>query len=257
MTTAPIRIIARADDAGLTVGTNEAILDTCRKGIIRAVGLMMPTPNFQHAADLFRNEPGLCLGLHGCITSEWSNVHWGPVLPRDQVPSLVDENGYFLSDSVAIHKRGFSAREIGLELRAQLALAQKAGLKLRYLDTHMGFDWLAGVKEEILALCQENNLIYTGSLNLAKMPELPKFENPLDRLTAYLEAATPGDHMLVTHPCKDDPISLKLMRFPGKPEEEPARQRNEEALALQNPKLRQIIQSRNIEIIHHTDVALR
>ena len=41
---------------------------------------------------MLKENPGLDVGLHLVITSEWENVKWRPLT---HCPSLTDENGYF------------------------------------------------------------------------------------------------------------------------------------------------------------------
>ncbi len=62
---------------------------------------------------------------------------WGPVAPRERVPSLVDPDGYLWDgvQQVAMHAK---AEEVQLELQAQIDRARQFGVPLSHLDTHMG-----------------------------------------------------------------------------------------------------------------------
>src|SRR5690348_9196622 len=98
---------------------------------------MVPCPWFTEVADFAKSHPGMDLGLHLTLTSEWKTYRWGPVAPRDRVASLLDPNGYFYLDNgpVAAHAR---PEEAEVEVRSQIKRALAMGIRPTHLDIHMG-----------------------------------------------------------------------------------------------------------------------
>ena len=76
--------------------------------------------------------------MHLTLNSEWKYYRWGPVLGRSAVPSLVDSNGLFLPSSSAFLKSKYKLDEVEKELAAQIERALHSGLKIDYVDYHMG-----------------------------------------------------------------------------------------------------------------------
>ena len=54
------------------------------------------------------------------------------------MPSLVDAEGLFLPSTAALLERGFSLAEVERELSAQIERALRSGLRIDYVDHHMG-----------------------------------------------------------------------------------------------------------------------
>jgi predicted glycoside hydrolase/deacetylase ChbG (UPF0249 family) len=59
---------------------------------------------------------------------------WGPVASIDEVPSLVDSNGYFHHDWE--ERQQINAKEVETELRAQVERALRMGVHPTHLDSH-------------------------------------------------------------------------------------------------------------------------
>lgn len=89
-----IRLIVRADDMGCCHAVNVACIDSYQNGIVRSVEVMVPTPWFNEAVAMINQQPGLDIGIHLTLTSEWELLKWGPIT---QSPSLVDRMGHFFS----------------------------------------------------------------------------------------------------------------------------------------------------------------
>ncbi len=194
-----LRLITRADDAGSARAANEAIEETVRRGIIRNVSVMAAGAELEHAADLLRDLPGVCFGLHATLNAEWATVRWRPVLPASEVRSLLDADGAFTAHPLVLHERGFVLSEFAAEMEAQLARLRSVGFRPSYIDTHMGFHWLAGVEEVLGSLAQREGLLLDASL---KHPCLPSWAGGLG---AAIGTATGGPWLLITHPGKNTP----------------------------------------------------
>lgn len=131
------KLILHADDFGMSHSVNVATSELLEKGKISSASIMMPCPWVSEAVAWARKNPKADLGIHLTLTSEWKTLRWGPVAPRDQVKGLLDPDGYLWPDvrSVAMHA---TPQEVETELRAQIEMAKRMGLRFTHLDTHMG-----------------------------------------------------------------------------------------------------------------------
>jgi predicted glycoside hydrolase/deacetylase ChbG (UPF0249 family) len=127
-------IIVHADDVGVTHSVNAATVTALNSGLVNSASIMVPCPWFPEIADYAKAHQDVDFGLHLTLTAERVYYRWGPVAPRDKVPSLVDENGYFWHDwSPTTH---IDPKDVEVELRAQIERALAMGVRPTHLDSH-------------------------------------------------------------------------------------------------------------------------
>ena len=130
-------IIVHADDLGMAHSVNVASIKAFESGLVTSGSIMMPCPWVPEIAAYARNNPKADLGLHLTLTSEWTQLRWGPVSSKDRVASLLDPNGYFrLTESEAA--KYADPKEVEVEIRAQIERAKALGIVPTHLDSHMG-----------------------------------------------------------------------------------------------------------------------
>ena len=130
-------LIVHADDLGMAHSINRASIKGLESGLVSSASIMIPCPWLPEIAAYARSHPEADLGLHLTLTSEWSLYRWGPVLPKERVPSLFDSSGYLYptETEAAAH---IDPKEAEAEIRAQIARAKALGIQPTHLDSHMG-----------------------------------------------------------------------------------------------------------------------
>ena len=130
-------LIIHADDIGVSHSETQATIDGFAAGLINSGSIMVPCPWMPEIADYAVKNPEADLGLHLTLTAEWKLYKWGPVMPKAEVPGLVDAKG-FLYDNCNEVTLNASVEEVEKELRAQIERAKAFGINPTHFDTHMG-----------------------------------------------------------------------------------------------------------------------
>ena len=128
------RLIVTADDFGLALPVNEAVERAHREGVLTAASLMVGAPAASDAVERARRLPALRVGLHLVV------VEGRPLLPRSEVPDLVDARGELPTDLFSAGLRFFlhagARRQLEAEIRAQFEAFCATGLRLDHVNAH-------------------------------------------------------------------------------------------------------------------------
>jgi len=174
-------LIVHADDLGVAHSVNRASIKGLESGLVSSASIMIPCSWLPEIAAYARSHPEADLGLHLTLTSEWALYRWGPVLGKQQVPSLLDRDGYlYLTESdAAAH---INPKEAEAEIRAQVARAKALGIQPTHLDSHMGTLYQnQALFETLFRVAHDNKLPVRVSKEwFATAPFLPSLMGPDD-----------------------------------------------------------------------------
>src|SRR5262249_6344386 len=111
------RLIVMADDYGIGPETSRAIRDLAARGVVTGAVLLVNSPYAEDAvAEWKKSGTPLEIGWHACLTLDQ------PILPAEQVPTLVDGEGRFWPLGTLLRQillRRAEAAEIAAEFAAQ------------------------------------------------------------------------------------------------------------------------------------------
>jgi chitin disaccharide deacetylase len=136
--TAAPEVLFRLDDIGVNHSVNLAVEKIAATKMPFSVSVLFACPWYQEAVDILRRNPQITVGVHLALNSEWRGYRWGPVLGKGGVPSLVDSVGYLRPSVQDFLKSKYDLADVEKELAAQIDRAMASGLKITYVDGHMG-----------------------------------------------------------------------------------------------------------------------
>jgi len=209
-----VKLIVRGDDLGMTQGSLVAFEKAFNQGVLTSGAMVVPGPWLEAAAELARRNPGWCIGVHLCLVGEWRGFRWRPVLPWDQVRSMVDADGYLYTSPRELFGRQPKLEEIDAELRAQINLAKKRGVNVQYLDLHyVSPSQYPGLGDVIKKLGADYNLPISSQMGETRTASV--YTTPLDqklkRAVQMLEGLKPGLGLWVCHIGIDSPEQRALI----------------------------------------------
>ena len=258
-----IRLIVKGDDMAAAHGINVATIDAYKRGVLTTTNVIVPGPWFPEAARLLRENPGLDVGVHLALTSEWENVKWRPLTAA---PSLVDADGYFFPlvqprtgfpAGTSLREAAWKLDEVERELRAQLAQARRHLPQATYTWNHMGFPSMAPEVQELVArLSREHGLLIPQELGIQMLGRVYESQDAgtvkAEKLAAKLETLGPGLWLHIDHASTDDP-EMRAIGHAGY--EWVAADRSANLEAWTSPRVRDVITRRGIKLTSYRDLA--
>lgn len=247
---------------GFSHAANVGCIMAYEEGILTAVEVMVPCDFFMEAVEMLKENPGLDVGIHLTLNSEWQNIRWGPIT---DAPSLLDPYGYFFPMTwpdehdppyLALGTSNWKLEEIEQELRAQIELALSHLPQCSHATPHMGFHTISPqVSRLTFNLMKEYDV--DANLRMLPMKRVSLFEdaNTLEEMVAsavnVLGNLKPGTWEVYDHPG---------MIIEG---EEPhwhigsegdAAYRDLVTKALVSKELKEVIKRRNIKLVGYRDL---
>jgi len=201
-------LLIRIDDLGMNHSVNMALQQLADTKMPLSASVLFVCPWYQEAVDILRKNPQISVGVHLALNSEWKWYRWGPVLGKEAVPSLVDSVGYFFSSSEQFLAHKYDLGEVDRELTAQVERALRSGLKIEYLDYHMG---TAAATPELLAVVERIAEKYNVGLShyfgeaYHSIFDVPIAEKQ-SAFRAYVDSLKPGPvNLVVIHVAQSTP----------------------------------------------------
>ena len=248
-----VRLIIRTDDVGFCHAANVAFEKIAREGVISAVSVIVNTPWLDEAVQMLKRHPEVSVGVHTCFNSEWKLYRWGPVSPVSEVPSLVDQWGKFFGMKKEFVDNQPDLDEFEKELRAQVDLALKKGLRISYMDHHMGTAaHTPELKERFVRVAKDYGLGIsrwfgeTSRVNIYSVTPEDKADSLIEQIRAI---DTPGLHLVVSHPGLNTPEMAAMKDVHPWAPQNMSEHREAETMALCDPRLKRLLKEKQIEVV--------
>ena len=257
-----IRLIVRGDDMGFSHSGNEAVIKCFTEGIETSIEVIVPSPWFPEAVKLLNENPTVDVGIHIALTSEWDNMKYRPV---SHCPSLTDESGYFFPfiwpnknyPGQALLESKWKIEDVERELRAQIELAIRKIPRISHISAHMGcYHMSPEVKALAKKLAQEYGIdIDPDELGVSDIGYGGSSTSTEDKMQSFikmLENLKPGNtYLFVDHPGLDTP-ELRAIHHEGY--DNVALDRQGVTDVWTNPKVKEVIRKRGIQLVSYKDI---
>jgi predicted glycoside hydrolase/deacetylase ChbG (UPF0249 family) len=257
-----IRLIVRGDDMGFSHYANMGCIKAYQKGILSAVEVMVPCDYFPEAVEMLKQNPGLDVGIHLTLNSEWENIKWGPLT---HASSLVDANGNFFamtwpddvySSQEALGSADWQLDEIENELRAQIEKMLQFLPECSHATPHMGFHTIS---PEIYNVTFNLMKEYDLDANIRTLPlkmiwlfdDSDNWQDMASHAVSVLEELGPGTYETYDHPgmiIKGEELAWHIGA------ENDGFYRAAVTRALIDPRLQEVIDRRGIQLIGYRDL---
>lgn len=150
-----MKLIINADDFGKTKSINESVFELISIGSISSTSVMVNMP-YANEAEALLQYSKISIGWHINISEGKS------VLPKSQIPSLVDDNGNFYPKDILlslIRDNKIQYKDLRAELFAQFnKLKSIIGNRLSHFDSHQGSLRISMVYKVLIEIIKKENI---------------------------------------------------------------------------------------------------
>jgi hypothetical protein len=232
-----INLIVRGQEFGLCHAANQATCEGFEAGVLTCASLLVAGPWLAEAVALAHAHREWEIGLQLTLTCPTAGCRWGPVAPATLVPSLVEPTATFPRRLAT----DANAAEIARELEAQVERARAWGITPAYLD----FMGEAGPEVDAAVQHLGGRLgIPTGTTCWGIASMIQRAPGSAFQPCEQLRDLRPGTHLWEVRPAQASPETWGLW-----PDEEQARARQADALAICDPELIALVRSKSIELL--------
>ena len=156
--------IFNADDFGISLGVNAAIIKAHQEGILNSASLMINQKYATQAIKAAESMPELEIGLHLNLTNEV------PVADPSEIPLLVNaegklKNGFLNLLLLSLFKSQELQEQAETEIRAQINKYLAAGLPLKHIDGHRHVHLIPVIFKVVRRLAGEYNIPRIRTIN--------------------------------------------------------------------------------------------
>jgi chitin disaccharide deacetylase len=257
-------VLFRLDDIGMNHSVNLALEQVAKTGMPFSATVLFVCPWYQEAVEILKRNPQIAVGVHLALNSEWRDYRWGPVLGMGGVPSLVDSVGYFLPSTRAFLDSKYDLGEVERELSAQIERALRSGLKISFVDAHMGMAWatpqLREVTERVAKKYGLGISTYFGEsyFTLWGEPVAAKKSVLLDHLA---KAARDTVNLIEVHVAERTPEMEAIFDMNASAQNAPdagvVAHRNAELRTMLSPELAELVRSGKIRLVTYRQLVER
>lgn len=260
--TKPARLIIRGDDMGFAHAGNLGVIESYKNGIEKSIEVLVPSPWFPEAVKMLKENPGVDVGIHLTLTSEWDNVKWRPLT---DCKSLEDSDGYFYpmiwvnknypNRNLLAHEWKLS--EIEKEWRTQIELALKEIPRISHISSHMGCtDMSDSVHALAIKLAKEYHInIEPKDFNVIDAGYDGAHTTGAEKIKSFiamLNILKPGNtYLFVDHPAINSP-ELQAVHHIGY--ENVAEDRQGVVDLFTSDEVEKVIHQKNVQLISYKDL---
>jgi predicted glycoside hydrolase/deacetylase ChbG (UPF0249 family) len=222
---------------------------------------MVPCAWFEEAVVLLNQNPGLDVGIHLVLTSEWNLYKWRPLT---QCPGITDEDGYFFPmvwpnenypENRSILHANWKIEEVEAELRAQIELALKKIPRISHLSNHMAWSKADPRLTELRQTAKRISPgVETSADSISWLGNYDKAGFAKSQVKGFIEnlkKLTPGTWIFVEHPAYNQP-EMQGVFHTGY--EDVGKDRDDVTRILLSPKVKKVIADKGINLISYKDL---